>query len=356
MSGEIEAIADAVTGTVAGRAVEPLSGEACVRNDSAEICLNCGAALATPYCGQCGQNSHVHRSLSAFWHDFLHSIIHFEGKAWRTLPLLAFRPGQLTRRYIHGERAKFISPLALFLFSVFLMFAAFSWVGGPMKMNPSLASPQQARAAIAKDIATARDRLKALEAERATAEAGAQGALDGRIEGVKGEIGGLETALSVADASKGGVLIDNGIDLGNSELNEKVKHALENPSLLLYKLQTNAYKFSWLLIPLSLPFLWAMFALRRDLKLYDHLIFITYSLCFMTLLLVVATVAGAVPFMSWLKNPLLAAAPPIHMFAQLKGAYGLTIGSAVWRTVWLMFSALIVTGIFAFALLAMGLG
>ena len=37
--------------------------------------------------------------------------------------MLVRRPGELTRRYIEGERAKFISPLALFLFSVFLLFA-----------------------------------------------------------------------------------------------------------------------------------------------------------------------------------------------------------------------------------------
>ena len=28
----------------------------------------------------------------------------------------------------------------------------------------------------------------------------------------------------------------------------------ENPGLMLYKLQANGYKFSWLLIPLSIPF------------------------------------------------------------------------------------------------------
>ena len=50
-------------------------------------------------------------------------MFHFEGKIWRTLPMLAFQPGELTRRYIAGERARFVSPLALFLFSVFLMFA-----------------------------------------------------------------------------------------------------------------------------------------------------------------------------------------------------------------------------------------
>src|SRR3546814_15852484 len=62
-------------------------------------------------------------------HDLVHAIFHFEGKLWNTLPLLAWRPGDLTRRYIHGERARFISPLSLFLFAVFLTYAVLSFVG-----------------------------------------------------------------------------------------------------------------------------------------------------------------------------------------------------------------------------------
>ena len=44
--------------------------------------------------------------------------------------MLAFHPGALTRRYIAGERARFVSPLALFLFSVFLMFATIHALAG----------------------------------------------------------------------------------------------------------------------------------------------------------------------------------------------------------------------------------
>ena len=36
-----------------------------------------------------------------------------------------FRPGTLTSEYIKGRRARYFSPLALFLFSVFVMFFAF---------------------------------------------------------------------------------------------------------------------------------------------------------------------------------------------------------------------------------------
>ncbi len=44
-------------------------------------------------------------------------------------PLVARRPGELTRGYVEGERARFVSPMAPFLFSVFMMFAVFQAVG-----------------------------------------------------------------------------------------------------------------------------------------------------------------------------------------------------------------------------------
>ena len=86
--------------------------------------------MSGAYCAHCGQAAHIHRSLHSIGHDILHGVFHFEGKFWSTLPQLFFHPGQLTRRYIDGERAKFVSPMALFLFTVFTMFAVFSLTGG----------------------------------------------------------------------------------------------------------------------------------------------------------------------------------------------------------------------------------
>ena len=123
MVGEFEAIGDAVTGGLLARAVEPRAGEAGADGHTQEKnCLNCGTKLSGPYCSACGQKAHVHRSVRAFFHDFLQGLFNFEGKIWRTLPMLAWKPGVMTRRYIAGERARFISPVALYLFTVFAMF------------------------------------------------------------------------------------------------------------------------------------------------------------------------------------------------------------------------------------------
>ena len=105
METGIEGVGEAVTGGMIARAIEPGAGEAVDGRDT--VCRNCGAALDGPYCRQCGQKAHVHRSVGVIVHDLVHGVLHLDGKLWRTLPLLTWRPGELTRRYVHGERAKF---------------------------------------------------------------------------------------------------------------------------------------------------------------------------------------------------------------------------------------------------------
>lgn len=144
-----------MTGAVIGRAVEPAHGSG--DHSAHGACANCGTTLTGPYCHSCGQMAHLHRTLGGIGHEILHGVFHFEGKIWRTLPLLAFKPGQLTRRYIHGERARFVSPMALFLFSVFLMFAIVSAIAGEMHA-PEVG--QQWRGKSFAELQTARERYK----------------------------------------------------------------------------------------------------------------------------------------------------------------------------------------------------
>ena len=56
--------------------------------------------------------------------------------------------------------------------------------------------------------------------------------------------------------------------------------------LVVTNVQDAASKFSWLLIPLSVPFLWLLFPFSRRYRLYDHTVFVTYSLSFMMMLVI----------------------------------------------------------------------
>jgi hypothetical protein len=344
MVGEFEALGDAVTGGIVGRAVEPKAGEGADGHTRETNCLNCGAGLVGDFCHACGQHSHVHRTLTAFFHDFLHGVLHFEGKIWRTLPLLAWKPGDLTRRYVEGQRASFISPIALFLFCVFLMFAAVSLFGGSFgEMAP------EAKSDLAAELGADQAKLARVQANRDIATKAGQptAKYDEQIIDLNSEI----TAITAA--SKGTSAITTKADGMPGWLGEIVGTAQKNPELLAYKLKTNAYKFSWLIIPLSVPFVWLLFPFSRRFRLYDHTIFVTYSLCFMTLLVVAGVIAQSVGLASI--AGLLWLIPPFHMYRQLKGAYGLSRWGALWRASLLTIFALIVVSLFAVLLVGVGM-
>jgi hypothetical protein len=115
--------------------------------------------------------------------------------------------------------------------------------------------------------------------------------------------------------------------------------------------KTEAYKFSWALIPISVPFVWLLFPFRRRFRLYDHTVFVTYSLCFMMLLLVASSLVGLVSIsvasLAWF-------VPPVHMYRQLRGTYGVGKWGAAWRTFALTLFAFIAIGLFASLLVALG--
>ena len=345
---EVGAVGDLVSGTMIARALEPKAGEVGADGHTTERkCLNCETVLTGEFCHGCGQRAHVHRTLSAFFHDVAHGVLHFEGKIWRTLPLLAWRPGELTRRYIDGERAKFVSPMALFLFSVFLMFAVVSATGN---LNPNFSTKED----LAKAEQNATAELKELEAKRATAVAANRptAEIDSDIKNSRAELHVIRTMRSQGITSAVLTSPDATINTDVPAFAEAYKKAKENPQLLIYKLKSNSYKWSWTLIPLSVPFLWLLFPFSRRFRLYDHVVFVTYSLAFMSLLVVIGSATSYAGF-SAIAAPLLFI-PPIHMYRQLRGAYALGRWGAIWRTAALLVVSLIVLIIFILGMVALG--
>lgn len=281
---------------------EPPSGTDDVAANGA-ACLSCGAVLTGPYCAMCGQRAEVHRTVRGFLHELAHGVLHIEGKFWRTLAMLVLRPGELTRRYIAGERSRFVSPIALFLFAVVLMFAVFQ-IAGAVGSEP------------ADEAATVTE-----------------------TDGV----------IVVDPAGPGGKVTYE--RSGVEWIDERAVKVMQNPSLLFYKMQANAYKLSWLLIPLLTPLVWLLFAWHRRFGPYDHAVFVTYSLTFATLVYLTArivawlglgglwlTVAGVL-VMLW------------HLHRQLRGAYRLSRLQALWRTVAIAPIAVFVLLVFAVILL-----
>jgi hypothetical protein len=357
MDGELQAAADIATGAVIAKAVEPDNGSsAAATND--DSCLNCGATITGSFCGTCGQKRKVHRTLSAFGHDIAHSVLHFDGKIWRTLPLLVWRPGDLTRRYIHGERAKFVSPLALFLFTVFLTFALFNFMvpaGSGPDVTTDMANDAQfngVKAEMAQEIEQLKAQLaKARQTNQPTDDI--QAKLDDAQLTMR-VIGTTQSAITGDKPGDGGWRFTDLDFPGADRLNAAVKQGSENPQLLLYKVQSNAYKFSWALIPISVPFVWLLFFWRRQFKMFDHAVFVTYSLCFMMVGLSIAAALINGETYEVAGGLLLAFAPPIHMYRQLRQAYGLTRLGAFIRMLLLLSFAGVALILFGLMIIALG--
>ena len=376
MSGDIEGIGAAVTAGLAARAVESAHGGAS-HGDAPLRCLNCGTSLAGSHCHHCGQRADVHRSFGAIGHDLVHAIFHFEGKIWNTLPLLAWRPGDLTRRYIHGERARFVSPLALFLFAVFLTYAVLAMIGSGGEFGTALAkaADEQTRTTAIKDsIQTEVDRIdgelakadiiderrRALEAERDVLQKSATYLGVARARSQSERAADRAAGPPVLDdprdqvATSADFISRNKIDTGVSFIDNGLKKAFANPALVLYKLQANAYKFAWALIPLSLPFMWMLYPFSRRFHTYDHFVFVTYSISFMLLLFVVVRLLNLTVF-GEVATFLAMLYVPFHMYRQLRGAYRSSRLGAFVRANLLLFFSLFAVIWFMLLLLALGL-
>lgn len=118
----------------------------------AAFCKNCDAAIAGNYCHQCGQATHLHvPSAREFLHEFIAHYVALEGKLWRSLKLLLFKPGFLSREYIEGRRVRYIEPLRLYLTFSIIFFALFKMSGvqivniGGNDTPPAVSAPAAVR-------------------------------------------------------------------------------------------------------------------------------------------------------------------------------------------------------------------
>ncbi|MGE0739792.1 MAG: DUF3667 domain-containing protein [Hyphomonadaceae bacterium] len=416
MSGELEAAGALATAGIVGGAIEGRgSGEA-----GEGLCLNCGVKVEGRFCSNCGQATHPHRKLTHVLDELVHGILHFDTKAWRTLPMVIFRPGTLTRNYVYGKRARYISPIALFLFTIFFMFFVFAFAQPATDIN--LDEAPQTRAEAVRDLEEAREGLR--ETEGALAEIRAEAARGDdvgvaetvtaqAVEASRAEVRRREQALERVEAreraivqigvgddpsrarqapavesaptetpaeaappaaaetpameeesgpstwqdamreiaeSENFVVID-----GMPELNERIRHKFENPDLALYKIQQTAYKFSFLLAPLSLPFIAFLFLWKRGVTLYDHVVYALYALSFASLLFVAVVMSAQHPWTRWLPAWLILVGLPIHTYFHLKGSYALGWWSALWRSFFMLIFANIILVLFIVAIVVLGL-
>ncbi len=86
-------------------------------------CLNCGAQLTGPFCALCGQRDiPPYPSVRELAVDAVAEFSGWDGRLAATLRALIRHPGLLTHEFLEGRRARYISPLRLYLMSSLVYF------------------------------------------------------------------------------------------------------------------------------------------------------------------------------------------------------------------------------------------
>src|SRR5690349_21752662 len=135
------------------------------------VCASCGQPLVgRNFCSHCGEEVLDARKLTLRYfltQSLLHEFLNVDGKIWRTLKLLLFRPGLLALEYAAGRRRPYVGPVRVLIVTIIVyVLATQSGIGftldiGPLKLStaPSPMSPGRSIEATLESV----DRLGILE-------------------------------------------------------------------------------------------------------------------------------------------------------------------------------------------------
>ena len=137
----VEHVAAAIATAEAGPARTRPSRPAHLTPDTPEgHCTNCGTKLEGPVCHRCGQvNDVYHRPVWGLLSELLEGLFALDGRVSRTVPALMVKPGQVTRDFLKGQRARFIPPFRLYIFASLIFFLLVSPVRGMFNPDSGLA-------------------------------------------------------------------------------------------------------------------------------------------------------------------------------------------------------------------------
>jgi hypothetical protein len=99
-------------------------------------CYNCKTPLTGLFCAACGQKAQsLNPSAHDLLHDITHEMLHVDGRIFRSVQRLLFSPGFLTREQFEGRRARWISPLRLYLIFSVIYFGVTAFGGGAVRVG-----------------------------------------------------------------------------------------------------------------------------------------------------------------------------------------------------------------------------
>ena len=305
-------------------------------SSSRRHCPNCGTPLSGPYCSACGQEDHsLAVPLYRLILDFLSDQFQFDSRIGRTLGLLLFRPGHLTRNYLAGRRQRYIPPIRLYLFFSIIFFLVVGLVPvniqNAIQINPAGTAGTTQAPATSTQIAAVMSTIRKSMARKLSPAAATE--LSGRIKHRM-----AESANTRAPAA------GSAVHAMNQWFVARLRAARARPKEFWKQFNANLPKVLFFLIPLFALLLKLLYLLRK--RFYsEHLVFALHyhSVLFINLLLVVALVA-----LSRIAPAALAATARglaiavgvwsvLYLVPAIKTAYGHGWWGAIWRSTVLWF-------------------
>lgn len=333
MSNELETAGLASAGGLSPGGRADLSGQPC---------RNCGESVEQRHCPRCGQlAASYHRPFFALIAESISDSMALDGRVARTLPLLLFRPGVLTKRYVSGRRARYVPPFRLFLLSSLLFyFVSFAFleqadwlrIGASLDRAPTLSIEERSEL---EELGILRK--NAARTPAAPADVTAQENSQNQTE----QLGAIERPVPAVE----------------NEAEEHIRRVTQNPRLFLATVKTWAPRLSLLFVPLTMLVLALMYFWRRRVYVYDHAI---HALHLHSWIYLVATSAiGLGAFIGAGEAALVfLLILPVYVFFSLRAAYGSGIVSSLARTLllglfWWVAMVVLVAGVVLASVLEM---
>ena len=244
---------------------------------SAKDCLNCGTEVAGRFCQQCGQeNVEVKESFFQLLRHFVEDLTHFDGKLWKTVKLLLFKPGSLTKLYVEGKRASYIHPIRMYIF-VSAVFFLFMFTGeAPVKPEGS-----GSKANTSKDFASGIQEGLELDLDNDSVEFKT--------------IAAYNAAQQKLPSSKKDNWLDAVIKKKGIELNEKYGgDNLKIGKALIEKFENYFSRMLYISLPIFAFFIWVLYRRNKNHFFVDHIIFSIHIYCAFYIILFITQIVSIV--------------------------------------------------------------
>jgi hypothetical protein len=114
-------------------------------------CLNCYHPLdiSDKYCPNCSQlNSTKKLAFNDFFNEFFAGIFAYDSRFYRTLGVLVFKPGKISKDYIEGKRVRYANPYRFYLSASIIFFLIWSLTHQaepPVEINQRATTEQHAK-------------------------------------------------------------------------------------------------------------------------------------------------------------------------------------------------------------------